>query len=167
MRYSLALLLLIPLALPAQTLPTLTPNHRVLLLFASSAQDPQYRDQLDQLKHHTAELKDRDVLLIPLLVDTAPVPADTLRVLPSSGISPQEQDTLRARYRIAPSQFTALLLGKDGGEKLRQQTPLSFTKLRDTIDAMPMRQQELRQRGTPQTPSGAPRDAALHQRQPQ
>jgi hypothetical protein len=36
--------------------------------------------------------------------------------------------------------FTVLLIGKDGGEKLRQHTSIPIDKL----DAMPMRQAEMR-----------------------
>ncbi|MGI4802498.1 MAG: DUF4174 domain-containing protein [Janthinobacterium lividum] len=47
--------------------------------------------------------------------------------------------------------FEAVLVGKDGGEKLRAATPLTPERLFETIDAMPLRlqerrRQELRQR---------------------
>ena len=42
--------------------------------------------------------------------------------------------------------FEAVLVGKDGGEKLRSPEPLTPERLFETIDAMPMRQQEMRQR---------------------
>lgn len=40
--------------------------------------------------------------------------------------------------------FTVILLGKDGGEKLRMHDVLSLQKLYGTIDAMPMRKQEMK-----------------------
>jgi hypothetical protein len=36
-----------------------------------------------------------------------------------------------------------VLLGKDGGEKLRSRTPVTMERLNTLIDAMPMRQQEV------------------------
>lgn len=36
-----------------------------------------------------------------------------------------------------------ILIGKDGGAKLRSEKPLSMAKLQETIDAMPMRQDEM------------------------
>lgn len=42
--------------------------------------------------------------------------------------------------------FEAVLVGKDGGEKLHSATPITAERLFETIDAMPMRRQELRQR---------------------
>ena len=42
--------------------------------------------------------------------------------------------------------FEAVLVGKDGGEKLRTDTPITPERLFETVDAMPMRRQEMRQR---------------------
>jgi hypothetical protein len=53
---------------------------------------------------------------------------------------------LRARYGVATGSFRAVLVGKDGGVKLSQRTPLSARRMFTTIDAMPMRQQEMRAR---------------------
>jgi hypothetical protein len=39
-----------------------------------------------------------------------------------------------------------ILVGKDGAEKQRSQTPIDLAMLFRTIDAMPMRQQEMRSR---------------------
>lgn len=41
--------------------------------------------------------------------------------------------------------FTVILVGKDSGDKLRDTKPLTLTKLYNTIDAMPMRQSEMKQ----------------------
>ncbi|WP_332707968.1 DUF4174 domain-containing protein [Sphingomonas sp. PB4P5] len=46
---------------------------------------------------------------------------------------------LRTRYRLAPTSFTAILIGKDGGEKLRSANPIAANVLEEIIDAMPMR----------------------------
>jgi hypothetical protein len=40
--------------------------------------------------------------------------------------------------------FQNLLIGKDGGVKLRSNSPISNEKLFETIDAMPMRRREMR-----------------------
>jgi hypothetical protein len=47
---------------------------------------------------------------------------------------------LRRTYRLSPTRFTAILIGKDGGEKLRSGDPIPAAVLEGTIDAMPMRQ---------------------------
>lgn len=41
------------------------------------------------------------------------------------------------------SPFTAILIGKDGLEKLRSTEAITLEKLYETIDAMPMRQREM------------------------
>ena len=57
-----------------------------------------------------------------------------------------ERDELRQRYNVAPDAFAALLIGKDGGVKLRSGRPFALHALFDAIDAMPMRQDEMRRR---------------------
>ncbi|MBW4517481.1 MAG: DUF4174 domain-containing protein [Timaviella obliquedivisa GSE-PSE-MK23-08B] len=47
---------------------------------------------------------------------------------------------------MAPGKFTVILVGKDGTEKQRSQTPIDPATIFRTIDAMPMRQQEMRDR---------------------
>ena len=42
--------------------------------------------------------------------------------------------------------FSIVLIGKDGGEKLRRTTPLSPEELFAIVDAMPMRRAEMRER---------------------
>jgi hypothetical protein len=48
--------------------------------------------------------------------------------------------------RFGPAAFSVVLIGKDGGEKLRQGTPLAPAELFALVDAMPMRQAEMRER---------------------
>lgn len=48
------------------------------------------------------------------------------------------------KKRKITAPFTVILVGKDGGDKLKSSTPVSLTKLYDTIDAMPMRQSEMK-----------------------
>lgn len=54
---------------------------------------------------------------------------------------------MRRRYGVGANEFRALLVGKDGGVKLSQSSPLSAATLFREIDSMPMRQQEMRRRG--------------------
>ena len=46
-------------------------------------------------------------------------------------------------YDVAVGEFQAILVGKDGTEKLRSDAPLSADELFAVIDAMPMRQAEM------------------------
>lgn len=56
--------------------------------------------------------------------------------------------TLRRRFGVGPSTFRVVLLGKDGSVALDAITPLPAARIEAAIDAMPMRQQEVRQRQT-------------------
>ena len=117
------------------TLATLRDHYRPLLLFAASPDDPSLLAQLIRLKDHAPGLDERNVLVIAIPYNN---PAPTAMAL-----TPGDALDARHRFRIAPADFTAILLGKDGGEKLRSTRPVSFEKLRDKIDSMPMRQTEM------------------------
>ncbi|WP_260596821.1 DUF4174 domain-containing protein [Sphingomonas endolithica] len=47
---------------------------------------------------------------------------------------------LREKFRLSATGFTGILIGKDGGEKLRSADPIPAIVLEEVIDAMPMRQ---------------------------
>jgi len=51
------------------------------------------------------------------------------------------------RFGVAHSAFRTVLVGKDGAEKRRDAAPVTARSLFDTIDAMPMRQREMREGG--------------------
>ena len=134
------------LAQDAPSLASLQDKNRVLLIFAPSDQTPDFQRQFDLLAKHPYDLRDRDLILLPVVtIAHPPVTPDTLRVSHPPVASEAQQLALRHRFHIAPNQFTVILIGKDGGEKLRQHTPIPIDKLNATIDAMPMRQDEMRQ----------------------
>jgi hypothetical protein len=90
--------------------------------------------QRTSIDGHREELRDRDVVAIYV-----PIPADDAAL--------QSKDFLgglRTQFHIEGQEFTVVLLGKDGGEKFRSHTPVTIEKLDALIDAMPMRQQEMR-----------------------
>ena len=145
MRILLYLALLAPMATAQQTLSTLVDRSRVLLLFTPTALDGRYGQQLDAFNHHAADLRSRDVVVIPLIQQAGPANlSTTLSSLQPPHISDDEQLTIRRRFHIAASDFAVILLGKDGGEKLRSSTPVTITRLNRIIDAMPMRKEEMR-----------------------
>ena len=61
-------------------------------------------------------------------------------------LSPASADRLRQQFGIPHEEFTVILVDKDGTEKQRSQTPIDLAMLFRTIDAIPMRQQEMRSR---------------------
>jgi hypothetical protein len=56
----------------------------------------------------------------------------------------------RQYYGVKPGEATILLIGKDGGVKLRRETEiLGCRELFATIDVMPMRRREMREQDRP------------------
>ncbi len=137
------LLLLVPFAVPQAPPPTVD-QHRVLMVFAPTDTDPRFQRQIGLLAHHGAELKERDLILRPNVVHAATSTPDTLRTLNSPDPAGEQELEQRTHFHVAPSEFTVILVGKDGGEKLRQHTPLTFEQLAAKIDAMLMRREEMR-----------------------
>ncbi len=135
-----------PLTAPMATEPALTTlahlrnTSRPLLVFSPRPSDPQVAGQMAALVDHSKELTDRDVVVIGLPSDAFPQKTS----LPSAIFVHLEEQEARRRFHVDPARFTVLLLGKDGGEKLRANSPVSWEALRSTIDAMPMRQEEMR-----------------------
>jgi hypothetical protein len=141
-----ALLGLAPDALPASPcwadLNAYRWTHRPLLVFAPSAQDPRYAVFAQRAHRLGAELAERDVPLVHAFVRmSGHAPACTL--------DPATAERLRSAFGVRPEDATAVLLGKDGGEKQRQPLAEPLDPLLDLIDGMPMRQREIRERGRP------------------
>ena len=146
-RILVLMLFCLPMCFAQQTLAALKDTHRVLLVFAPSDRDPRYVQQMQMLEHHGAEMQERDLVLLPVVTETGPqVTPETLRVIRGPGLSYEEQVLVRQRFHLAPEAFAAILLGKDGGEKLRVTAPVSTDRLNRTIDAMPMRKDEMKER---------------------
>ena len=117
------------------TLASLRDSYRPLLLFAPRPDDPALLAQLHKLRDAAPGLSERQVLLIAIPFDN---PSST-----DVSLSAADALAVRRRFHVAPADFTAILLGKDGSEKLRSRKPVSFNELRDLIDSMPMRQDEM------------------------
>ncbi|MEL6265205.1 MAG: DUF4174 domain-containing protein [Pseudomonadota bacterium] len=98
---------------------------RPIVVFADDPADPRLATQLDRFERDEARLAERDSVVI---VDANPGFATPLR------------------RRFAPSGFTVVLVGKDGGEKYRRAGVVAVDALTTRIDAMPMRRREIEQR---------------------
>lgn len=114
-------------------------QHRILLVFASSTDSSQYRQQMQIWQADVAGADDRDLKLVQIL-GTGESQVD------GRSLSSASADRLRQQFGIPPEEFAVILVGKDGTEKQRSQTPIDLAMLFRTIDAMPMRQQEMRSR---------------------
>jgi len=114
-------------------------QHRILLVFAPSTASSHYRQQMQAWQTNAAGTDDRDLKLVQIL-GTGESQVD------GRSLSSASAERLRQQFGIPPEAFAAILVGKDGTEKQRSQTPIALAVLFRTIDAMPMRQREMRSR---------------------
>ncbi|MBD3385329.1 DUF4174 domain-containing protein [candidate division KSB1 bacterium] len=115
-------------------------KNRPILLFAPSKADSTFQQIEKNIKDLRNELDDRHIVLFKLFTDGNSSAGDTLF----------DQETAAKLYRVYnvnPEVVTLVLIGKDGGEKLRQQNEeIDFQTVFDRIDAMPMRRREMQNR---------------------
>jgi hypothetical protein len=83
-------------------------------------------------------LNERDIVVIFVIED-----ALSTKRKPTPNASAVD---LRDAYDVLPHEFRVVLIGKDGGVKLRQEEPISMADLFALIDSMPMRKQEMGRR---------------------
>lgn len=98
---------------------------RPVIVFADSPFDPNFQQQMEFLRKRPDELAARDVVV---LTDTDPDAGGALR------------------KKLRPRGFMLVVIGKDGGVKLRKPFPWDVREITRSIDKMPMRQREIRER---------------------
>lgn len=111
-------------------------HERVLLVFAPSLGDPRLAEQRKALARFGPGAAARDLVLVQVSQG---------RVLGAH----DREDKLRHKYQTPPSRYRTLLIGKDGNVALDQAGPIDEHRLSRLIDAMPMRQEEMRRAGAP------------------
>ncbi|MBI4780719.1 MAG: DUF4174 domain-containing protein [Oscillatoriophycideae cyanobacterium NC_groundwater_1537_Pr4_S-0.65um_50_18] len=111
-------------------------QHRILLVFAPSEQSPPYQQQQQAWQSRSEGMQERDLKLLEVLATGA-------SRVDGQPISAASADRLRDQFGLAPEDFAVILVGKDGTEKQRFSQPVDLSDIFSTIDAMPMRQQEM------------------------
>lgn len=114
-------------------------KNRPLIVFAPSGADERFGRQQAAVQANRGGLMARDMVVITVVGDHV---ASQLGPEPGARAA-----ALRARYGISRNEFRTLLIGKDGGVKISSARPVEAGQLFRTIDAMPMRRDELRRRG--------------------
>jgi hypothetical protein len=110
-------------------------SNRPLLVFAPEPDHPIVAAQRLELSGRDGNFHERDMVYIEVVAGNVSIDGQ-----PAPGLDASE---LQGRYRLNAGQAAALLVGKDGGVKLRSSEALDAAALFDTIDAMPMRQREM------------------------
>lgn len=114
-------------------------QNRVLLLFAPDVDNHSYQQQMQILQEQKNGFTDRDLVLIQVLATDKSYANGQL-------IDESSAAKLRDRFGVDKKNFRVILVGKDGGVKRSETTPVQATAIFELIDAMPMRQQEMQER---------------------
>ncbi|HEX8503774.1 MAG TPA: DUF4174 domain-containing protein [Hymenobacter sp.] len=118
-----------------QTLQASEWKKRVLLIAAPTAEHADFRAQKALLAKAQSQLDERDFLVLDVLYDQLPA---------------TDKQYLTNKIGVNPSRFAAVLIGKDGGVKMKSARPIAPAALFGTVDKMPMRKHEM-QRGVVDT----------------
>ncbi|MBD2529146.1 DUF4174 domain-containing protein [Nostoc flagelliforme FACHB-838] len=114
-------------------------QNRVLLVFAPSVNNHNYQQQMQLFDQHQNGFIDRDLVLVQVLPNQSYANGQL--------IDDSSAANLRNRFGVDKENFRVILVGKDGGVKRQDTTPVKATAIFEQIDAMPMRQQEMQERG--------------------
>ena len=115
---------------------------RVLIVCASSPTNVGYKRQDQLLTKGKKGMKERDLIIYRLYEDHWLDPESEL-------LSEDQADAIFKEYSIPKGTFSVLLIGKDGGVKMRKDDIVSTREVFQLIDSMPMRQQETRRSKEP------------------
>ena len=121
-------------------------KNRLLFLFAPDNKHPLFEALHISLSAQKPEVVDRDLIVFRVLESGR-------SSIDMEHLEPQSADFLRKRFDVSQGQFTVILVGKDGGIKLNRQDKIDLQDIFALIDAMPMRQEEMRQKKKPKTDS--------------
>ena len=112
-------------------------ERRILIIFSPDTKQSEYQNQIKELKGQKEGMKERHMLIVHVL----PGELAKLQLEEPKEIN---QEQLRDRFDIQREEFTVLLIGKDGGIKMKSNQALEIKDIFGRIDAMPMRQREMR-----------------------
>ena len=112
-------------------------ENRVILLFAPDFQNQTLKQQLGFFQKNKKGLADRKLIVYQI----------TREEVKKDGKLLKENSELSSsfnQFKVNKNEFTFILIGLDGGEKMRSSEVISREKLLSKIDRMPMRQAEIR-----------------------
>ena len=140
---ALAVMLCAPVpAAAAGVLDELGWSKRVLVALAPEAGDPRVQRLRSLMQERRCEVDDRDLLLLV-------APARGTGSLDHEALTPAQVESVRLRVGLGSGDFAVVLVGRDGGEKLRTTEVPALGEVFALIDGMPMRRAEMREHPTP------------------
>ncbi len=107
----------------------LTWKNRVIVLYTPEASSREFQKQKQILAEKTKGVKERDLVIIECVGKT---------------LSSEDKNYVARHFDHDLAKFGVWLVGKDGGTKLSESKPVTTEKFFSLIDAMPMRQSEIK-----------------------
>jgi hypothetical protein len=98
---------------------------RPIVVFADNPRDPAFVEQMEEITRDLDQLVERDVLIV---------------------VDSDRESGSDLRRRLRPRGFMLAVMGKDGEVKLRKPLPWTVREIGRSIDKMPIRQREIRER---------------------
>lgn len=108
---------------------------RPLLVFAPTDSDPRLSETMRRIDASRCDFVDRDMVLGRIV-------AEGTSTLDGQVVDTTQAQRLASQFGIGPSGFSVVLIGKDGGEKLRVNDIPDLAAIYAVIDGMPMRGRE-------------------------
>ena len=111
----------------------------LMLIFAPDVMHPHYERIDAEINAQSAEVRDRDLVVFEIFdKDSSQMNA--------SPLSSADADALRKHFGITRQMYALILVGKDGGVKLKREDRVPLNEIFELIDSMPMRREEMRQK---------------------
>ncbi len=101
-------------------------KRRIVVIYAPAGTEKTLQRQQQLLQGEQAGLNERDITLVSLK-------------------QPRDHPEVAQRFDLSGNKFILLLVGKDGGVKLRRAAAVAPETLFRLIDSMPMRRDEMRE----------------------
>ena len=108
---------------------------RPLLLFAPTDSDPRLVETMRRIEASRCDFVDRDIVLGRIVTEGT-------STLDGHVVDPTQAQRLVSEFGIGADSFSVVLIGKDGGEKLRVAGVPDLQAIYAVIDGMPMRARE-------------------------
>ena len=114
-------------------------KNRLLFIFAPQEGDAFAQALQNEILTQPDEISERDLVVFKIF-ETGPSYQENIQ------IDTRTAAAIRNKFAAPLGHFTCILVGKDGGIKLRQDSQVKLEKVFNLIDAMPMRREEMRQK---------------------
>ncbi|WP_372756841.1 DUF4174 domain-containing protein [Mariniflexile sp.] len=113
-------------------------KNRVLLVLSDDDNNLIFKNQINEFKAHEKELKDRKLIVYQISKEGYAIGLNQVSNWQKT------TKTYKIYKKDKKSSFEIILIGLDGGEKLRQSDFITSEALFRVIDVMPMRRSELK-----------------------